>query len=58
MNKNYKNRNREKPSFFNVISVQERKIESAKCNNYLNIHFNKWKNFEKFLNICKKDNYS
>lgn len=62
---NYKNRNREKPSFAN-INLQGpcnyqcyfclgRDISLGSCHNYLNNHFSKWKNFHKYLEKCKRD---
>lgn len=62
---NYKNRNREKPSFAN-INLQGpcnyqcyfclgRDISLGSCHNYLNKHFSKWKNFHKYLEKCKRD---
>lgn len=63
---NHKNRVREKPIFAN-INLQGlcnykcffcigNEIKSKTCNNYLNVHFCYWKNFDKFLNLCKNDN--
>ena len=61
----HKNRNREKPSFAN-INLQGpcnyqcyfclgNDINEGYCHNYLNIHFSKWKNFDKYLIKCKED---
>ncbi len=62
--KDFKNRNREKPTFAN-INLQG--ICNFKCffcigneiedetRNYLNVHFNEWKNFKEYLKLCKEN---
>jgi len=62
-----KNRNREKPDFANINLLGKCNVDCYFClgkdiadllnkHNQLKIHFSKWKNFHKFIDICKKDN--
>ena len=62
----YKNRNREKPVFSNINLQGPCNYKCYFCLgndlclsnkiNYLTTHFNKWKNFDSFLALCRKDN--
>lgn len=64
--KDYKNRNRESPTFAN-INLQGpcnyqcyfclgKDIRHGTCKNYLQTHFKEWKNFEKYLEKCRNAN--
>lgn len=61
-----KNRNRENHSFANINLLGKCNVDCFFClgkdlsdlfnrHNQLNIHFNKWKNFNRFLDICRKN---
>ena len=60
----YKNRKREKASFGNINLLGKCNLKCYFClgneidnrDNYLNTHFNKWKNFNLYLDLLKKDN--
>lgn len=64
--KDYKNRNRKNPTFAN-INLQGpcnyqcyfclgKDIKSSTCKNYLQTHFEEWKNFKEYLEKCKNAN--
>lgn len=64
--KDYKNRNRKNPTFAN-INLQGpcnyqcyfclgKDIKSSACKNYLQTHFEEWKNFKEYLEKCKNAN--
>ncbi len=61
----YKNRERENPVFANINLQGPCNYKCFFClgkdikclkSNYLNVHFKKWKNFDNYLDICKKNN--
>lgn len=62
----FKNRNREKYSFANINLLGQCNVDCYFClgkdilselegKNQLGIHFSQWKNFDKFLDRCKKE---
>lgn len=64
----YKNRCRDNPTFANInfqgpcnyqcFFCLGKDIDCAKKNSYLNVDFRKWKNFDKYLMMCKQANIS
>lgn len=61
----YKNRDRDNPVFANINLQGPCNYQCFFClgkdikclkSNYLNVHFKEWKNFDNYLDICKKNN--
>lgn len=62
--KDFKNRNREKATFGNINLLGKCNLKCFFClgneinnkDDYLKLHFSKWKDFNKYLDLLKKDN--